>query len=308
MSSASPDLITLETEDLRLLVDPACGGKLRSLVSKRSGQEFFYQDARTDFDPARGYSYHDLGGGDECFPTVGPCRGQTPDGIPYDYADHGFLWQGPWQVLPGGAGLNMTCALPAVNCTFTRRCSFDAENQLRLDYHIVNYGAEPVPYVYSFHPLLEASDHTRVVLPPGLTRAFNYMSSEHLGLPLRKWFDAAAVDPALLTGPLSLRRKSYIKLFSGALERGWAAVEHPDSGERLVFTFDTRVLKYTGCLVSQGHDSLQDGHFAQKYLLAFEPTTGIGDEVETCLQTGTLNTLAPGAALNFWICLSVERM
>ena len=56
------------------------------------------------------------------------------------------------------------------------------------------------------------------------------------------------------------------------------------------------------------YDSLGDGHFAGEFLLAVEPTTGIGDDIPTCVRTDTLNVLAPGGALSFWIRIARERM
>jgi len=300
-------LVTLASKELQLVADPACGGKLRSLVSRRSGREFFYQDRRRAFDGGKGYSYHDIGGGDECFPTVAACRGRTPAGDFYDYADHGLLWQGAWQVREHGGELVMTCEVPSLNCSFTRRCSFQTHDTLRLDYRLVNHGGKPVPFVYSAHPLLAADGRTRVVLPSGLVRAFNYVSADNFGVPNGQWFDLPAPLPADLTGPFSLGRRTFVKLFSDKLAEGRAAVEYPDVGERLVFAFDTAALPYVGFLACQGYDSLADGHFANEFLLAFEPTTGIGDDLPTCIRTNTLKVLTPGAALSFWIRLTVER-
>ena len=305
----SPDSpVTLESNGLRLGVDPACGGKLRSLVSKRSGKEFFYQDTRQRFDVGKGYSDHDIGGYDDCFPTVAACRGQTPGGDPYDYADHGFLWQGAWQTRQRNGVLVMNREILPLKCLFTRRCSFETDDTLRLDYHIANHGSDPIPFVYSAHPLLAANERTRVVFPTGMVRAFNFVAADNFGLPNGQWFDLPGKNPADLVGPFRLSRHTFVKLFSERLEEGQAAVEFSDSEERLVLTFDTKILPYLGFLACQGFDSLGDGHFAGEFLLAFEPTTGIGDDIPGCVRTNTLNVLAPGSSLSFWIRIAIEGM
>ena len=307
-STTTRSLVALSSSALRLQADPACGGKLRSLVSRRTGCEYFYQDTRPAFDGTQGYSYHDISGYDECFPTVAACCGRTPAGEMYDYADHGSLWQQSWEVREEGSTLEMTGEASDVNCTFSRRCSFPAEDTLRLDYRIRSFGRAPVPFVYSAHPLLAANEHTRVVLPPEMTRAFCYVSAPNSGLSDGAWFGLPCTVQQDLVGPFSLCRRTFVKLFSDHLQEGRAAVEYPDRGERLVFTFDTAALPHLGLLAAQGHDSLGDGHFAGEYLLALEPTTGIGDDLPTCQTTGGLRTLAPGAEFAFWICLSLEEM
>lgn len=300
--------VTLESKHLCLAVDPACGGKLRSLISKRSGKEFFYQDTRRIFDGGKGFSYHDISGYDECFPTVAACQGHAPGADAYDYADHGFLWQGVWQARERDGVLVMTRAIAPLKCAFTRRCSFETDDTLRLDYHIANHGGGTIPYVYSAHPMLTANERTRVVLPKGMVRAFNYMATDNFGLPNGQWFDLPVKKHADIVGPFSLSRRTFVKLFSDRLEEGRAVVEYPDSEEKLVFTFDTNALPYVGFLACQGFDSLGDGHFAGKFLLAFEPTTGIGDDIPTCIRTDTMNVLAPGAALSFWIRITIGRI
>ena len=67
-------------------------------------------------------------------------------------------------------------------------------------------------------------------------------------------------------------------------------------------------LPYLGLLVQQGYDSLGDGHFGGECLLAFEPTTGIGDDIPTCIRTNTQVVLPAGSDWSFWIRISVERL
>lgn len=308
VTSMRENPVSLSSRRLRLTVDPACGGKLRSLVSLRTGHEFLYQDGRAAFDGRKGYSFHDIGGWDECFPAVAACRGRTPAGADYDYADHGFLWQGPWRVSPRDGGLDMACDAAALGCSFTRHCAFESDDTLRLDYCIVNRGAEPVPFVYSAHPLLAATAPTRVVFPAGMTRAFNHVAADNFGLANGAWFALPGPRPGDLTGPFRAEQHTFIKLFSDRLAEGWCAVEYPDAGERLVMTFDVETLPYVGFLAQQGYDGLGDGHFANQVLLAFEPTTGIGDDLSTCLQTGTVKVLPPGAEMSFWIRVTIEPM
>ncbi len=292
--------IVLQSNKLRVQIDLANGAKIRSLVSLRTGKEFFYQDSRRSFDGSRGYSYHDIGGMDECFPSVAACRGQTNTGTVYDYPDHGYLWQTPWKVVTSEPHLTLSCFMPALNCTFKRQCCFETDETLLLNYRITNQGRAGIPFVYSAHPLLAADEHTQVQFPDSARRAFV------AGQTAAPWIELPGPRPELITGPFSLHRHTAIKLYTESLTTGDAVVTYPDSDERLRIAFDTEKLPHLGYLSCQGNDNLGDGHFIGECLLAFEPTSGIGDDLDTTIQTGTLKVLAPGDTYSFWIRMTVE--
>jgi galactose mutarotase-like enzyme len=297
--------VSLESAKLRALIEPGNGAKIRSLTSLRTGKEFFYQDSRRSFDGTKGYSYHDIGGMDECFPSVALCAGRTEAGAQYDYPDHGYLWQRAWDVLDvAPRRLALMCAIPELGCTFERTCVFETDETLRLDYRIANHGAQAVPFVYSAHPLLAADERTTVHFPPGAERA--YVAGANTGLTTGSWITLPGPQPADVVGPFSLNRHTVVKLFTDKLTTGQAAVSYPDSGERLTFTFDPHKLPHLGYLSCQGNDNLGDGHFVGEYLLAFEPTTGIGDDLETNIRRNTLAILEPGASFSFWIRITIE--
>lgn len=298
----SGNCIVLESKTLRVLIDLDQGAKIRSLVSLRTGKEFFYQDSRRTFDSGKGYSYHDIGGMDECFPAVAACRGRTRSGQLYDYPDHGYLWQTPWEVVTAEPHLTLSCFMPSLNCTFMRQCHFETDKTLLLNYRVTNLGIDGIPFVYSAHPLLAADEQTQIQFPHSARRAYV------AGQTPDPWIDLPGPRPELITGPFCLDRHSAVKLYTEALTAGDAVVTYPDSGERLRIDFDTEKLPHLGYLSCQGNDNLGDGHFTREFLLAFEPTTGIGDDLETTIQTGTLKVLAPGSTYTFWIRITVEAV
>jgi galactose mutarotase-like enzyme len=304
--SASESLITLESPRLLVRIDAANGGKVRSLQSRRTGKEFFYQDSRRTFDGAAGYSYHDIGGMDECFPSIGACRGRTASGVEYDYPDHGFLWQGEWEVEPVASGVRMRRFISALHCMFERTCTFDRDDRLRFEYRVVNHGDGPIPFLYAVHPLLAADEQTRVQLPHGASQAYVGGAGPGTGLTAGEWFTLPGPQPSDVIGPFSLERRTVLKFYTERLADGRAAVEYHDCGERLTFDFDVPSLPHLGFLSCQGNDNLGDGHFTREFLLALEPTSGIGDDIETCERTGTLRWLEPGVPLSFWIGIGVE--
>ncbi|RKY06834.1 MAG: hypothetical protein DRP56_06715, partial [Planctomycetota bacterium] len=158
-----PSEIILENSSIKVVIDPNCGGKICSFVSKRTNTEFLYQDTRKKFSN-NGYSEHDISGFDECFPTVAACGFKTDEGINY-YEDHGLLWQRAWDAEVRGDRVVMSKDIPQLKCCFERSCQLQGPNSLMLKYKISNKGDRSLPYIYSAHPLLSVNEQTVLELP-----------------------------------------------------------------------------------------------------------------------------------------------
>lgn len=297
--------IVLESELLRVTVDPGCGGRIRSLISKRTGVEYLYQDTRTRF-LGPSYSDHDISGYMECFPTVAPCK--YPDGkrAGMELGDHGMLWQDGWESRIDGGSLVLSKDLPGLGCRFERRCYLQSAESLSLDYSVTNYGNDPLKFVYSAHPLLAARRDTRLELPGKVSEAFVGVALNVPGVRDRTWIDWPPAVETGLMGPLDAGRRSVTKLFTSRLATPWAQVRHGDSDEALRFEWSADRLPYLGFLYQQGFSNDPDGHFRNELILALEPTSGIGDDLPTCEFTGTVSVIDAGQEMTFRITLSLE--
>jgi hypothetical protein len=91
--------VTLENEHLSLEILPDCGGKIRSIVNRRTGRDWLWHNPHiAQVVPEYGQPYVmdlDTGGWDELFPSVLP--GAFADGT--SVPDHGDLVGLPWRVL-----------------------------------------------------------------------------------------------------------------------------------------------------------------------------------------------------------------
>ncbi len=54
----------------------------------------------------------------------------------------------------------------------TRRLSLAGPATLRFDFHLVNLGAEPMPYIWAAHPQFACGAEAQVVLPPEVTQVY----------------------------------------------------------------------------------------------------------------------------------------
>lgn len=296
---------TLETDAIRVILEPQMGGKIRSFYSKNTDCEYLYEDRRQGLD-GPGYSDHDISGMDECFPTVLPC--EYPDapwcGVPL--GDHGLLWNRSWEVEARGEQLITRISLDEFPVQLTRTAELIEPESLLLQYTIQNNASEAIEYLYAAHLLLHADQDTTITYPGEMDKAYLAVVLDNPVLKEGAWNEWPPPDTARLGEPLMPERNTFAKLFSPKLRHGVARVAHGDQAEQLQIEFDTESLPYLGVLLSLGYGPL--GKDGTSLLFGLEPSSGIGDDLAICRATKTAQKIGAGDSLKFWIRLSlVER-
>jgi len=274
----------------RLTIIPALGAKISSMVM--GGREWLWT---SDVIPYReavdGASYvetADSGGYDECFPTVGPC--DVPIDVPH-YAglqlpDHGELWAQAAEVDHGrdGGAEWATARWRGRRMPYrvTRTVRVASDGAVTMRYAATNDGTDPLPFIWSSHPLLPLTPATRLALPSG-SRVRVY--AQH-GIDLggvgaeHRW---PALDVAGREGdfsrPDSVAAGYACKLFLDMPE-GRAAIE--ENGARLEVAFDAREVPNFGLWINRrGWTPFAGG---TPYLnFAFEPCIGAPDTLSEAL-------------------------
>jgi hypothetical protein len=293
----------LEDDLVRVVIDPRCGGKIRSFVSKRTGREFFYQDPRTSFSN-EGYSLHDVSGLDECFPTVASCTYPSEPWQRLDLGDHGWLWKRPWNVTSTGDALTATVEVDEIPMRFERSCRLVEPGQLQLDYAIENLTDECVEFLYANHVLLYADRSTRIGYPPEMDKAYVTVTYHLPEITDGAWIEWPP-NTSNFSEPLDARRGNVIKMFSPRLRRGAAEVTHGDQSESLRIEFDVEQLPYLGILLAQGYGPVERD--LRGLFIALEATTGIGEHLDDCRTTDTSTRLGPREVYKFQIKLSLVQ-
>ncbi|MGI8771506.1 MAG: hypothetical protein ACR2JE_08710 [Acidobacteriaceae bacterium] len=289
----------LESEHLRAVVVPALGGKIVSLVSKRTGTEWLLPPLQpyASASQAHGFERSDGGGFDECLPTVG-ASGSASDPVP----DHGDLWRVPWHGGMVGGALELHARAKTRSLRLTRR-AIVAGACLMLDYELENTGNARTDVLYSAHPLLHVQAGDRIVLPSGVTSVMVESSSgERLGQPGDSiaWpFASDAMtkqirDLSLVGSPADLSPAdiSADKLFAGPLREGCCGLFRPALGEGVRLRFDPAALPYLGIWICNGAWPLTG--VRKQHTVALEPTTSDRDALDDASAASTALWLEPG--------------
>jgi hypothetical protein len=298
-------LLTLESSQLTLLLDPHNGGKVRSLVSKDSGFEFLYQDPRKDFS-GPGYSDHDITGMDECFPAVAPSHFPGGAFAGLQVPDHGVLWNKNWDARETGEAVILSCHVPSMGIEFIRSCALLEENEIRFGYRIRNLMDEPLPFIHACHLMLTLEKDTEIVYPADMNRAYIYSGLNYPDLEVGGWMDCGQVHSEVGKNGYSPDRGSALKFFSNRLREGSVTIVSARRDERLIIDFDTQRLPYLGVMISQGYGP--SGNLDGEMILGLEPTTSVGDDFCTSENTSTTGLLEPLTEFNFCVHWRLERI
>jgi hypothetical protein len=178
-------MVELPTNEV--VVDLDDGGRWTSLVL--GGREWLWTNPALSSVPRTGFtSYIDVGGLDECFPTV--------RGVP----DHGALWNQPWASLDEDEDWD---AVQYGEAVLLRRFNggepppeITESGAIWADYRLV---APPgYHFTWTAHALLDCAVGTRLIAPTGTPCRLYPEATEHLNVPwpgTAPWFEASWPSP-----------------------------------------------------------------------------------------------------------------
>ena len=300
---------TLENDVLHLTFLPGYACKMASLVSQKTGREFLFQSsAETLRVPEYGaaFSDYDSSGFDEVFPSIDACP--YPDGswAGMPIPDHGEVWAMPWESVcaPNGKAAKAFVKSQTLPYIFSKSVSLK-DNEILLEYSVENTAAEDFKFIWTPHCLLACSPATRLLIPQNLTQVMTVEhGTKHLGpwgtvhsYPLTKdvngqEMDLAATEPATAANC----EKFY---FTEKNIAGWCGIEHTDTGEKLIYSYDPEKVPYLGVWKTQGG-------YRGDYNLALEPCTGIYDDLYVAHKIRRAAVVGPKARCEWSFKMTVQ--
>ncbi len=303
--------IRFESEHFSISLAPTLGGKITSILSKKTGREFLSR-TRIEYrkrEYGKSFEDYERDGADECFPTIqgGPYPAFPWQGVPVP--DHGEVWTLPWDHQIKQNRLHMSVHGVRFPYIFERRISFEelarkSAPYIRLSYSVQNLSPFPFPFVYAFHPLFQVQAGCQILLPTG-KKVVNYWSTEdRLGRPMQEhpWPEVKdltldkSYERHIIRSP---RLKRAEKLFTTRLSQGRCALRYPN-GEFIGFLFPAGKLPYLGLWVNEGA-------WQNLFHVALEPSTAQVDRLDTAEGLKDCGVVPPNGTLEWDISLIIGQ-
>jgi galactose mutarotase-like enzyme len=220
----------------------------------------------------------DLGGWDECAPSIVACTAPAGEQIP----DHGDLWDIDW--VRDGDSDTGAAALLAYGSSLSydmRRTVRPVASGLRFDYRVTTRRRVRTPFLWAAHPqfLAPAGSHLLIdcatvvdALDHGVRQA---------------WTPGLATIDSVEPGGC---RKVYA-------EPDWrvesVTLVVPDAGE-LTLRWDPAVTPYAGLWFDQGA-------YARRPVIAIEPSTGFYDSLAAAVDNDRVLWIEPSHPVSWWV-------
>jgi hypothetical protein len=286
------ETLILQNEFMQIRILPAFGGKISSLRSARTGEEFLLPPLRGYRHVSRTAGFHegDLGGFDECLPSVASCE-SVSDEPPVP--DHGDLWRSKWHIDSYDRHITLHADSLSRPLRLTRHARLDGPF-LVLDYDLLNLSDSPTTWLWSAHPLLHIEEGDRIVLPDEIEEVVVEYSAagvlkknSTVGWPQTQ----SALGTTIDLSTLGKRDGATAhKLFARVGRSGWAGLYRKRTGQGLVLHFDSIALPFLGLWICLGAWPAIGAN--KQYTVALEPTTSNVDSLASAEQNGTARSLA----------------
>ena len=274
------EVFILGSQEVEVAVVPELGARIISLKDLRTGREWLWHPAggRKLFRNRAGdnFARSPLVGVDECLPTIAPCSWQQRD-LP----DHGEVWAAAWGVdfEAWERGLLRTSVRLKISPFDFQRTIELQENEVRLSYQLNNRAAIEELYLWAMHPLLRLEKGDQLELPAS-TRAL---------LDGAPWLDV--LNSTMPKGDCE-------KIFACLVSEGRAAINNPETGDRLEVAWDAAENNTLGLWLNRGG---WHGH----HHFALEPANGEPDVLTTAAQRKRCGVIAAGASVSWQVCIQV---
>jgi hypothetical protein len=309
----------LQNDAMRVTVVPEIGGKIVSLQSRRTGREWLWKNPYLPLKKpptdVTDFGAFDVGGWDEVFPSVNPCRVPNSAWGNRQLTDHGELWFRPWQVLDArsesqaAATLKLAVDGPDLPFRFERTLTLPAGlAPLVASYSVTNKSAMPMPFIWAAHPLLAIEPGDSFFIPDG-TRV---SSTGNIGLELPanmtefEW----PMLPLASGNSLNLSRapepsaRFAIKLFAENVPAGEIKIANRDQTEFLHLAFELPHAMHIGLWLNFG--AWSGAKTTPYYNAGVEPTNFPHDYLNIAARD-RISELAPSATCRWEFSVSLAE-
>lgn len=296
--------LVLENELLAVTILPELGGKVASFCYKPLDFELAAQSPDGSYRlPEESvhapFGKYDASGLDDAFPNIDAAVWEY-DGRTLDYPDHGEIWSSVFAVEDQDENsVRLVFDSERFGYHYEKTLRL-VEDQLILDYRIVNSTDKKLPCIWTFHGLMHYEEDMKLILPEDITEFRNVTDSDVLG---KDGLMYQKENPVWDFTKVPAKHPQTSMKFYGAdrSSTGKCGLEYPSQNVRCRMNYDADKLPWFGVWITAGG-------FRGDYNLAMEPTNGYYDDILRADKNDSLCVLEPGEVLEFSLKIKMEQM
>jgi galactose mutarotase-like enzyme len=311
--------IVMQNDAMRVAVVPEIGGKIISLLSRRTEREWLWKNPylrlRKPPPNSTDFGAFDAGGWDEVFPTVNPCHVPNSAWGNRNLTDHGELWFRPWQLLSASvepqdvATLTLAIDEPDLPFRFERTLTMaNGLAALKAIYSVTNKSTMPMPFIWAAHPLLAIEPGDSFCMPEGTRLS----STGNVGLklatnvtkfawPILPLESGESLD--LSRAPESTSRYA-VKLFAENVAGGAIKIANRDETDVFRLSFEPTQALHIGLWLNYG--AWSGANTAPYYNAGIEPTNFPHDDLSVAAREQAAQ-LFPETTQHWAVTVCVSR-
>ncbi|HCE46646.1 MAG TPA: hypothetical protein DET40_24120 [Lentisphaeria bacterium] len=294
--------VILSNESLTVKFLPEIGGKIIS-IKDSSGNEYLDRGTKAYSGRFTEMTYNDteFDGIDEVFPTMTECKMPAGEFKGAKLHPHGDLYRKKWTHSLDNGTLSMETSGFELPYIFKRTAKLD-KSSLVLDYTVTNNSKEPLPYIYTFHPIFSARTGSRLELPAEMNVKVSYSMKGWLGKggESRKLGEIKNEDGTpFLEKMFTSSSGRYWKFFTEKLTKGEVILSHEGSS-KLVMAWPADMFPYLAVWCSEGNVGGQN-HIAP------EPSVSMEESLEKAYAAGEARSIPAKGTEKWQIRISIMK-
>jgi len=309
------EAVTLESDSVKVQFLPEYGGKMASLVYKKTSREFLVQAPGSSYkalDFAGEYTEAECSGFDDMFPTIDKFYYPEQPWKGIEMADHGEVCRLKWDYEIGPDYLYMYVSGIRLPYKLEKRITFESDHCVSIDYKATNLSQFDMDFLWAAHPMLDTTDGGEILVPykgqQDTTCVFS--SDKNLGSygdslvwpeTLRK--DGSTEQLAWIEKRESEQMigKTYKYFFKDRLPEGWCAFHFKPEDTILRFSFPEEKVPFLG-IWNNG------GEFKSYTNVALEMCTGSLDRPDLAKMHNQNSVLRGKSEYSWQLKLHVESL
>ena len=294
-------MLILQNEYLKVSVNQAKGGAITSIFSRRTKDEWIYNNSSLKSEENSSLMYDDLwcGGFEELFPN------DAPDNVNGRILkDHGELWMQSWDVTHrNDNSVNMQTQCTTVPAIVTKNVTLHSTTPtIIVNYRIENVSSEEYPYLFKLHPAMriERGDELLLnggtVIPVDLTFSKIIDKNGEFNWPIVIDKNGRRKNLAIIPDKNEkLQEFIYVRNLSSP----WCGLRRKASNEEFILNFPSKIFPYCWFFMALGG-------WRDHYTVVMEPCTNFPKDLITAINNGTSAFMKPFEKLEFEISVNIR--